>query len=222
MLCDVEGVYIVQSVRTNHTMFVGHGKCHCIYHVLCCHTCQNIHKKLNLMDLETFNFFFPSMTLCWHYSFTDKVSNIVRIYMLTFCYRYSIMTSAGISDSYSSSGHSGINNEMVWCHQLSLHSHPQSDTIMLPLHSLGICCHALFTSAFTITHHHAPSPPPGSTLFCSLCIRVLNLTPSHSFTSSSYVVLLSSHLHPQSDTITLPLHLQKVRRPAFFASASTI
>ena len=76
----------------NHTVFVGRGKHHCIYHVLCHHACQNIHEKLNLMNLGTFNFFFPSMTLCWHYSFTDKVSNIVRIYMLTFCYRYSVTT----------------------------------------------------------------------------------------------------------------------------------
>ena len=206
----------------DHTVFVGHGKCHHVYCVLCHHTCQNIYKKLNLIDLQTFNFFFPSMTLCWHYSFIDKVSNIVRIYMLTFCYRYSIMASMGINDSYSSSGHGGINNEMVWCHQLSLHLHPQSDTIMLPLHPLEVCCHALFTSMSTITHHHAPSPPLESMLSCSLRIWVLNLTPLRFFTSSSYVVLLSSHLHPQSDTITLSLHLQKVCHPAFFASTSTI
>ena len=37
------------------------------------------------------------MTLCWHYSFTDKVSNIVRNYMLTFCYRYSITVLRSIS-----------------------------------------------------------------------------------------------------------------------------
>ena len=222
MLCDVEGVYIVQSVHTDHTVFVGHGKRHRIYCVLRRHACQNIYEKLNLMDLRTLNFFFPSITLRWHYSFTDKVSNIVRIYLLTFCYRYSIMVSVGTSDSYSSSSHGGINNEMVWCHQLSLHSHPQSDTIMLPLHPLGVRCHALFTSVSTITHHHAPSPPPESTLSCSLRIWVLNLTPSCSFTSSSYIVLLSSHLRPQSDTITRPLHLQEVHHPAFFASTSTL
>ena len=196
MLCDVEGVYIVQSVCTDHTVFVGRGKHHCVYCVLHRHTCQNIREKLNLMDLGTFNFFFSLMTLCWHYSFINKVSNIVRIYMLTFCYRYSIMASTGTSDSYSSSSHSGINNEMVQCYQLSLHSHPQSDTIMLPLHPLGVRCHALFASMSTITHHHTPSLPPGSTLSCSLRIWVLNLTPSRSFTSSLYVVLLSSHLHP--------------------------
>ena len=206
----------------DHTVFVGHGKCHHVYCFLCHHTCQNIREKLDLTDLQTFNFFFPLMTLCWHYSFTDKVSNIVRIYMLTFCYRYSIMASMGTSDSYSSSGHGGINNEMVWCHQLSLHSHPQSDTIMLPLHPLGVHCHALFTSASTITHHYAPSPPPGSMLSCSLYIQVLNLTPSHSFTSSLYVVLLSSHPRPQFDTITLPLHLQEVCCPVLLASASSI
>ena len=206
MLCDVEGVYIVQSVRTDHTMFVGCGKRHRIYCVLRCHACQNIREKLDLTDLGTLNFFFPSMTLCWHYSFTDKVSNIVRIYMLTFCYRYSIMASMGTSDSYSSSGHSGINNEMVRCHQLSLHSHPQSDTIMLPLHPLGVRCHALFASASTIWHHHAPSPPV-RTLSYSLRICVLDLTPSHFlFTSRKYVVLLSLHPPPQSDTIML-LHL---------------
>ena len=169
----------------DHTMFVGHGKRHCIYHVLHHHACQNICEKLNLTDLGTFNFFFPLMTLCQHYSFTDKVSNIVRIYMLTFCYRYSITVSAGTSNSYSSSGHSSINNEMVWCHQLSLHSHPQSNTIMLPLHPLGVHYHALFTSTSTITHHHASSPPPGSTLSCSLCIWIHNLTPSHSLSTSS-------------------------------------
>ena len=196
MLCDVEGVYIVQSVCTDHTMFVGRGKCHRIYHVLCHHTCQNIHEKLNLTNPGTFNFFFPLMTLCWHYSFINKVSNIVRIYMLTFCYRYSIMASTGTSDSYSSSSHSGINNEMVQCYQLSLHSHPQSDIIMLPLHPLEVRCHALFASTSTITHHHAPSPPLESMLSCSLCIQVLNLTPSRSFTFSSYIVLLSLHLHP--------------------------
>ena len=132
------------------------------------------------------------------------------------------MVSTGTSDSYSSSGHGGINNEMMWCHQLSLHLHPQSDTIMLSLHPLEVCCHALFTSTSTITHHHAPSPPLGSMLFCSLCIWVLNLTPSHFFTFSSYIVLLSSHLHPQFDIITLSLHLQKVCHPAFFASTSII
>ena len=133
MLCDIKGVYIVQSVCTDHTVFVGRGKRHCIYRVLHCHTCQNIHEKLDLTDPGTLNFFFPSMTLCWHYSFTDKVSNIVRIYMLTFCYRYSITASVGTSDSYSSSSHGSINNEMVRCHQLSLHSHSQSNTIMLPV-----------------------------------------------------------------------------------------
>ena len=178
-------------------MFVGCGKRHHVYCVLCRHACQNIHEKLDLTDPGTFNFFFPSMTLCWHYSFTDKVSNIVRIYMLTFCYRYSITASVGTSDSYSSSGHSGINNEMVRCHQLSLHSHPQSDTIMLPLHPLGVRCHALFASASTITHHHTPSPPPGSTLSCSLHIQVHNLTPSHFLsTFRKYIVLLSLHLPP--------------------------
>ena len=124
MLYNVVGVYIVQSVHIDHTMFVGHGKCHHIYCVLHHHACQNIREKLNLMDSGTFNIFFSSMTLCWHYSFIDKVSNIVRIYMLTFCYRYSIMVSVGTSNSCSSSSYSGINNEMVQCHQLSLHSHP--------------------------------------------------------------------------------------------------
>ena len=71
---------------------------------------QNIHKKLNLIDLGTFNFLFLySGTII----FTDKVSNIVRIYMLTFYYRYLIMTSMGISNSCSSSGHSSINNKMM-------------------------------------------------------------------------------------------------------------
>ena len=70
MLCDVEGVYIVQSVHTDHTVFVGCGKRHRIYRVLRRHVCQNIHEKLDLTDLGTLNFFFPLMTLCWHYSFT--------------------------------------------------------------------------------------------------------------------------------------------------------
>jgi hypothetical protein len=42
-----------------------------------------------------------------NYSFTDKVSNIVRIYMLTFCYKYLITASTGTS------GCSSINNEMA-------------------------------------------------------------------------------------------------------------
>ena len=62
------------------------------------------------MDLRTFNFLFLySGTI----SFTNKVSNIVKIYMLTFCYRYLIMRSVGISNSCSSSGHSSINNTMM-------------------------------------------------------------------------------------------------------------
>ena len=58
---------------------------------------------------------------------------------------------------------------------------------------------------------------------CSLRILVHNLTPSRSLsTSREYVVLLSSHPRPQSDTITLPLHLQEVRCSVPFVSAFTI
>ena len=72
-----------------------------------------------------------------------------------------------------------------------------------------VCCPALFASRSTISHHPAPSPPPVGTLSFSLRIRVHNLTPSHSLSASrEYVVLLSLHPGPQSDTIPLPLHLQ--------------
>ena len=72
-----------------------------------------------------------------------------------------------------------------------------------------VCRPALFTSGSTISHHPAPSPPPVGTLSFSLHIWVHNLTPSHSLSASrEYVVLLSLHPGPQSDTIPLPLHLQ--------------
>ena len=106
---------------------------------------------------------------------------------------------------------------------LSSHPGSQSDTITLPLHLQPVRCPALFASGSSIRYHHAPSPPPVGTLSCSLRIRVLNLTPSRSLsTSSQYVILLSSHPGPQSEIITLPLHLQTVRCPALFASGFSI
>ena len=106
-----------------------------------------------------------------------------------------------------------------------LSSHPgrQSDTITLPLHLQRVRRPTLFASGSTISHHHALSLHPESMSSCSLRIQVHNLTPSHSLSTSSwYVVLLSSHLGPQSHTIPLPLRLQRVRHPALFASGSTI
>ena len=199
MLCDVEGVYIVQSVCTDHTVFVGHGKCHCIYRVLRHHACQNICEKLNLMDLGTFNFFFPLMTLCWHYSFTDKVSNIVRIYMLTWLLQVFNNGKCGHQQQ--------LQQQRPWRHQ-------QWNGVVSP---------ALFASTSSIWHHHAPSPSLGGTLSCSLHIHIHNHTPSRSLsTSRKYIVLLSLHLGPQSDTITHSLHLQEVHLPALFTSRSTI
>ena len=106
---------------------------------------------------------------------------------------------------------------------LSLHPGPQSNIITHSLHLQLVSHPALFASGSTIWHHYTPSPPPGSASSCSLCIWVHNLTPSRSLSTSSwYIVLLCSHLGPQSDTITLSLHLQEVRLPALFTSGSTI
>ena len=102
------------------------------------------------------------------------------------------------------------------CLLLSLHLHSHSDTIMLPLHLQFIRCPAFFTSASLIWHPHTPSPPLESTLFYSLPIYINNPTPSCSLSTSSwYVVLLFLHPCPQSDTITLPLHLQEVHCPTW-------
>ena len=95
--------------------------------------------------------------------------------------------------------------------------------LCFPLYLQFICCPTLSASASSIWCHYAFFSPLESMLSCFLCIHLHNLTPSYFFfIFSLYVVLLSLHPHPQSNVITLPLHLQKVCCPILLTSASSI